>query len=62
MTISVKHMRGGARPGSGPKVKSDADRMISISLRMRPAQAIKLHDLGGAKWIRDRIDTAKVPT
>ena len=33
----------------------------TVSLRMTPAQREKLARLGGAKWVRDRIDRAKDP-
>lgn len=34
---------------------------MTVSLRMTPAQREKLERLGGAKWVRDRIDRAKEP-
>ena len=34
---------------------------ITISLRVTAAQREKLERLGGAKWVRDRIDRAKEP-
>lgn len=34
---------------------------ITISLRVTAAQREKLDRLGGAKWVRDRIDRAKEP-
>lgn len=34
---------------------------VTVSLRMTPAQREKLDRLGGAKWVRDRIDRAKEP-
>lgn len=35
---------------------------MTVSLRMTPAQREKLERLGGAKWVRDRIDRAKEPS
>lgn len=32
---------------------------MTVSLRMTKAQREKLERLGGAKWVRDRIDKAK---
>lgn len=34
---------------------------VTVSLRMTQAQREKLERLGGAKWVRDRIDRAKEP-
>lgn len=34
---------------------------VTVSLRMTPAQREKLGRLGGAGWVRDRIDRAKEP-
>lgn len=34
---------------------------VTVSLRMTPAQREKLERLGGAKWVRERIDRAKEP-
>lgn len=51
--------RGGAGRGQGrPPVKA-GEETLTVSLRMTPAQREKLERLGGAKWVRDRIDRAK---
>lgn len=34
---------------------------VTVSLRMTPAQREKLERLGGAKWVRERIERAKEP-
>lgn len=34
---------------------------LTVSLRMTPAQREKLERLGGAKWVRERIERAKEP-
>jgi hypothetical protein len=50
-------------PGRGqgrPPVKA-GEETLTVSLRMTPAQREKLERLGGAKWVRDRIDRAKEP-
>ena len=53
--------RGGPGRGQGrPPVKA-GEETITISLRMTPAQREKLERLGGAKWVRERIDRAKEP-
>ena len=53
--------RGGPGRGQGrPPVKA-GEETLTVSLRMTPAQREKLDRLGGAKWVRDRIDRAKEP-
>jgi len=52
---------GGPGRGQGrPPVKA-GEETITVSLRMTSAQREKLERLGGAKWVRDRIDRAKEP-
>lgn len=56
-----KQTRGGPGRGQGrPPVKA-GEETLTVSLRMTPAQREKLERLGGAKWVRDRIDRAKEP-
>ena len=56
---SVK--RGGPGRGQGrPPVKA-GEETVTVSMRMTPAQREKLERLGGAKWVRDRIDRDKEP-
>ena len=53
--------RGGPRRGQGrPPVKA-GEETLTVSLRMTPAQREKLERLGGAKWVRERIERAKEP-
>lgn len=53
--------RGGAGRGQGRKpIKQDED-TVTVSLRMTTGQRTKLVQLGGAPWVRRRIDAAKVP-
>lgn len=33
--------------------------MVPVSIKMRPAQRDKLQRLGGAPWVRKKIDQAK---
>ncbi len=55
------NQRGGPGRGQGrPPVKA-GEETVTVSLRMTPAQREKLERLGGAKWVRDRIDRAKEP-
>ena len=53
--------RGGAGRGQGrPPVKA-GEETVTVSLRMTQTQREKLERLGGAKWVRDRIERAKEP-
>ena len=53
--------RGGPGRGQGrPPVKA-GEETVTVSLRMTPAQREKLERLGGAKWVRERIERAKEP-
>lgn len=57
--MTPKNKHGGARPGSGPKPLPPGARMVNISIKAHPEQIAKLYRLGGAAWIRARIDKAK---
>lgn len=60
-TDMESNKRGGPGRGQGrPPVKA-GEETVTVSLRMTPAQRDKLKLLGGAKWVRDRIDRAKEP-
>lgn len=53
---------GGAREGAGrPRLQQGADTVV-VSTKMTEAQRDKLQRLGGAPWIRERIDRAREPT
>lgn len=57
----LPNKRGGHGRGQGrPPVKA-GEETVTVSLRMTQAQREKLESLGGAKWVRDRIDRAKEP-
>lgn len=57
----MPNKRGGHGRGQGrPPVKA-GEETVTVSLRMTQAQREKLERLGGAKWVRDRIDRAKEP-
>ncbi|MEB0059254.1 hypothetical protein [Variovorax sp. LG9.2] len=53
--------RGGAGRGQGRKPKLLSEAMTPISIKMTEPQKEKLKRLGGAPWVRDRIDKAKEP-
>jgi hypothetical protein len=52
-----------ARPpsdrGQGRKPLSSAEKTVSKTFRLTEAQAAKVERLGGAQWVRDRIEKAK---
>lgn len=52
--------RGGTRPGAGRKPIGE-EAMVPVTLKMLPAQRDKLQRLGGAAWVRKKIDRAKEP-
>ncbi len=54
-----KPKRGGPGRGQGRKPVKPGEDTITVSLRMTPAQRDKLARLGGASWIRGRIDKAR---
>lgn len=45
----------------GRKPISPDEETIGVTIRMLPSQRKKLTDLGGAAWVRERIDRAKAP-
>lgn len=53
--------RGGAGRGQGRKPIKEGQDTVTVSLRMAEAQRDKLALLGGAEWVRQRIDKAKAP-
>jgi hypothetical protein len=53
--------RGGAGRGQGRKPVAEGQQTVTVSLRMTEAQRDKLALLGGAEWVRQRIDKAKAP-
>ncbi|MDP9892581.1 hypothetical protein J2W32_000975 [Variovorax boronicumulans] len=52
---------GGVRPGQGRKPLVGDKPLIGVTLKMSEEQRAKLQRLGGAQWVRDRIDKAKSP-
>ena len=53
--------RGGPGRGQGRKPIKEGEDTVTVSLRMTTAQRDKLALLGGAEWVRQRIDKAKTP-
>jgi hypothetical protein len=46
--------------GQGRKALPPGEKLVVGSIRLSPAQWAKLEKLGGAQWLRERIDKAKV--
>lgn len=53
--------RGGPGRGQGRKPLLGDEPMVGITVKVSVAQRDKLGRLGGAPWVRDRIDKAKEP-
>jgi hypothetical protein len=51
--------RGGPGRGQGRKPLSEAEPTVTVSTKMTADQRAKLVRLGGAAWIRKKIDQAK---
>ena len=51
--------RGGPGRGQGRKPVAEGEPTITVSLPMTAAQRGKLARLGGAEWVRRRIDKAR---
>jgi hypothetical protein len=49
------------RPPGRPPVAEDARRSARVEVRLTQAQRDKLERLGGADWVRTRIERAKDP-
>lgn len=47
--------------GQGRKPLVADEQTVTVSLRMTPALREKLARLGGAPWVRSKIDKAKLP-
>lgn len=47
------------RPRGRPPAAPDEARSARFELRLTPAQREKLERLGGADWLRERIDKAR---
>jgi hypothetical protein len=51
--------RGRGRP-PGPSLPPDEAKSRTVRARVTDAQALKFDRLGGADWLRERIDRARV--
>ena len=51
--------RGGPGRGQGRKPVKQGEETVALSLRMTTAQRAKLARLGGAEWVRTKIDKAR---
>ncbi|WP_394791513.1 hypothetical protein [Rhodoferax sp.] len=54
--------RGGAGRGQGRKPKEVKVDNAPVAIRMSTEQRQKLARLGGASWVREKIDKAKLPS
>ena len=53
---------GGARPGGGKRPQvAGAPATSPMTIKLSEAQKEKLRRLGGASWVRDKIDQEKDP-
>jgi hypothetical protein len=59
--MEAKKTHGGARPGGGRKPLQPGAVTVPVMVKMTEPQKEKLKRLGGAPWVRDRIDKAKEP-
>ncbi len=57
----AKATHGGAGRGQGRKPLQVGLVTIPVTIKMTPPQREKLRRLGGAPWVRERIDKAKDP-
>lgn len=51
--------QGGAGRGQGRKKL--AEQAVFVGIRMSKSQKEKMHSLGGAQWVRGKIDKAEEP-
>jgi hypothetical protein len=54
--------RGGAGRGQGRKPLAEGEQTVTASIKMTATQKDKLNRLGGAAWVRARIDRARDAT
>ena len=59
--MSEESKRGGPGRGQGRKPVKQGEETVTLSLRVTVAQREKLERLGGAEWVRGKIDKAKEP-
>lgn len=56
-----KNTHGGIREGGGRPPLKPGEKSVPLMIRLTESQKEKLQKLGGAPWVRDRIDKAKLP-
>lgn len=52
-------MKGGPGRGQGRKPIKEGEATVMFTMRLTAPQREKLNRLGGAAWLRDRIDKAR---
>jgi len=57
--MTEQRKRGGPGRGQGRKPLKHGEETVTVSLRMTPYQRAKLARLGGAGWVRAKIDKAR---
>jgi hypothetical protein len=60
MTAKTKNPRPPEDRDQGRHALPDGERMVVFATRLLPAQRDKVRK-GGAKWLRDLVDAAKLP-
>ncbi|BEP48909.1 hypothetical protein GmRootV116_26050 [Variovorax sp. V116] len=60
--MEAKNTHGGARAGVGRKRLQPGVATVPVMIKMTELQKGKLKRLGGAPWVRNRIDEAPEPT
>ncbi|RYF60107.1 MAG: hypothetical protein EOO27_07055 [Comamonadaceae bacterium] len=59
--MEAKPTRGGAGRGQGRKPISPGQESVTVNVRMSTGQREKLQRLGGAPWVREKIDAEPEP-
>ena len=60
--METKKMPKDAEPmARGRPPLPEGEAMVPVMVKMKPAQKEKLQRLGGAPWLRQKIDRAKLP-
>lgn len=59
--MPTEKTHGGPGRGQGRKPLAEGEQTVMFALRMTVAQREKLALLGGAEWVRGKIDKAKTP-
>jgi hypothetical protein len=60
--VSKKSTHGGPGRGQGRKPIEEGIGTVPFPVRLTPSQRDKVKRLGGAPWVRDRIDEAQEPS